>query len=78
MTQVHVFRGQDRVFGFTLEEQGANLPPRYGPWTTFKTIELHRDEPYQGVDVAACLDDISTYGFHLTAAHKRITQLVAE
>ncbi len=75
MARVHVLRGQDRVFGFTLDEQGTNLPRQYGPWTPFKTIELYHDEPYQGVDVGACLDDISKYGFHLTAAHKRITDL---
>src|ERR1700722_16914134 len=75
MARVHVLRGQDRVFGFTLDQQGTNLPRQYGPWTTFKTIELHNDEPYQGVDVSVCLEDISKYGFHLTAAHKRITHL---
>jgi len=75
MARVHVLRGQDRVFGFTFDEQGTNLPRQYGPWTTFKTIELHHDEPYQGVDVSVCLDDISKHGFHLTAAHKRITHL---
>lgn len=75
MALVHVFRGQERVFGFTLDQQGVNLPARYGPWTTFKTIELHHDEPYQGVDVTPCLDDISQHGFHLTAAHQRITHL---
>jgi len=75
MARMHVLRGQDRVFGFTLDEQGANLPRQYGPWTPFKTIELYHDEPYLGVDVSACLDDISKYGFHLTAAHKRITDL---
>jgi hypothetical protein len=75
MARVHVLRGQDRVFGFTLDEQGKNLPQQYGPWTAFKTIALHHDEPYQGVDVSVCLDDISKHGFHLTAAHKRITHL---
>ena len=73
MARVHVLRGQDCVFGFTLDEQGTNLPRQYGPWTTFKTIELHHDEPYQGINVSVCLDDISKHGFHLTAAHKRIT-----
>ena len=75
MARVHVLRGQDRVFGFTLDEPGTSLPRQYGPWTAFKTIELHHDEPYQGVDVSVCLDDISKHGFHLTAAHKRITHL---
>lgn len=78
MARVHVLRGQDRVFGFTLDEQGTNLPRQYGPWTTFKTIELHHDEPYQGVDVSVCLDDIGKHGFHLTAAHQRITHLALE
>jgi hypothetical protein len=72
---VHAFRGRDRVFGFTRDEQGTNLPGPYGPWTMFKTIELHHDEPYQGVDVSACLDDIGKHGFHLTDAHERITHL---
>src|ERR1700744_462489 len=75
MARVHALKGQDRVFGFTLDEQGSNLPRQYGPWTPFKTIELYHDEPYLGVDVSACLDDIGKYGFHLTAAHKRITDL---
>ncbi|HEY4262023.1 MAG TPA: patatin-like phospholipase family protein [Schlesneria sp.] len=75
MAKVHVFRSQNRVFGFTVDEQGTNLPLQYSPWTSFKTVELYHDEPYQGVDVTACLDDISKHGFHLTAAHKRITHL---
>lgn len=75
MARVHVLRGQDRVFGFTFDEHGASLPLQYGPWTAFKTIELYHDEPYRGVDVSVCLDDINKYGFHLTAAHKRITDL---
>lgn len=70
---VYVFRGQGRVFGFTLDEQAANLPGQFGPWIAFKAIEAHRDEPYRGVDVNACLDDIDRHGFHLTDAHVRIT-----
>jgi NTE family protein len=75
MARVHVLRGQDRVFGFTFDEQGTNLPRQYGPWTTFKTIELYHDEPYLGVDASVCLEDISKHGFHLTSAHQRITHL---
>ncbi len=72
MAIVHAFRSQDRVFGFTLDAEGANLPPAYGPWAPFKTIELYHDEPHQGVDAGECLDDIARYGFHLTQAHRRI------
>ena len=69
MATVHVLRGQDPLFA--LDEQGTNLPRQYGPWTTFKTIELHHDESYQGVDVSVCLDDTRKHGLHL-AAQKRI------
>jgi len=72
---VHTFKGQGRVFGFTLEEAGTNLPQRCGPWTLFKSIEMQRDEPHAGVNVNACLDDIDAHGFHLTDAHQRITHL---
>lgn len=78
MALVHVLRGKDRVFGFTLDERGANLPEQYGPWTSFKMIELYHDEPYQGVDVDACLGDLERHGFHLTSAHQRITHLALE
>jgi hypothetical protein len=63
MAKVHVLRGQDRVFGFTLDEQGTNLPRQYGPWTAFKTIELYHDEPYQGVDVTICWTTSASMGF---------------
>ena len=75
MTQVYAFKGQDRVFGFTRDDQAANLPDQYGPWTLFKTLELYHDEPHPGVDARECLDDIEAHGFHLTSAHKRITDL---
>lgn len=66
------------MFGFTLDEQATKLPQKYGPWTPFKTIELHHDEPFPGVDVDACLDDLDRHGFHLTSAHQRITPLALE
>lgn len=74
---VHTFRGQGRVFGFTTSPDGENLPAQYGPWTAFKTIGMHRDEPQAGVDVNACLEDIETHGFHLTDAHVRIPPMTA-
>jgi hypothetical protein len=72
--RVHIFRGPGRVFGFTENENGANLPQKFAPWTSFKQIELSRDgEPVPGVNAAECLDDIEAHGFHITDAHKRIT-----
>ena len=72
--RVHIFRGIGRIFGFTEDETGENLPSQYGPWTAFKTLEMTRGEAQPGVNVDECLDDIDDYGFHLTDAHVRITQ----
>jgi hypothetical protein len=65
------------VFGATEQATGANLPVQYGPWSTFKTIELDRSgEPTPGVNANECLDDIEKHGFHITDAHVRITESV--
>ena len=71
---VHLFRGPGRVFGFTQDATGANLPQRFAPWTSFKSIELTRDQPTPGVNTNECLDDIEQHSFHITDAHTRITQ----
>ncbi len=72
--QIHIFRGPGRVFGFTTDAAGANLPQNYAPWSAFKTIELRRGERTPGVDSDECLDDIEVYGVHITDAHVRITE----
>lgn len=71
---LYIFRGPGRVFGFTADETGENLSPRYAPGVLFKQLELSRDTPTPGVDSAECLDDIEQYGFHVTDAHVRITE----
>ena len=70
--KVHAFRGPGRVFGFTPDATGGNLPGIYAPWTAFKVLEMHQDEPHAGVDVNECLADIAANGFHLTDAHVRV------
>jgi hypothetical protein len=70
---VHIFRGPGRVFGFTLDEAGANLPAMFAPWVSFRSVELSRDQATPGVKSAECLDDIAKHGFHITDAHARIT-----
>ena len=72
--QVHIFRGPDRIFGFTAHSDGTNLPSQYAPWTAFKTIELTRGTTQAGVNVTECLDDIEKHGFHLTDVHVRTTE----
>ena len=73
---VYIFRGPGRVFGFTANATGANLPARFAPWVSFKSVELSRDKPNPGVDPGACLDDIEKHGIHITDAHVRITDQV--
>ena len=73
--QVHIFRGTGRVFGFTGDDAGTNLPTQYGPWSPFKTLDMNRgEEPRAAIDTNECLDDIEKHGFHLTDAHVRITE----
>jgi len=72
--QVHIFRGPGRIFAFTTQPAGENLPQKYAPWAAFKTIELRKDERTPGVDVNECLDDIAAHGVHVTDAHVRITE----
>ena len=73
--QVHIFRGQGRVFGFTEDKAAADLPSRYGPWIDFKTVEMNKGVATPGgVSTDECLDDIERYGYHLTDAHVRITE----
>jgi hypothetical protein len=72
--QVHIFRGPDRIFGFTAQSDGTNLPSQYAPWTVFKTMDLTIGTTQAGVNVTECLDDIQKHGFHLTDAHVRITE----
>ncbi len=71
---VHIFRGPGRVFAFTTDPSGANLPPKYHPWAAFKSIELRKGMPTPGVDVDDCLSDLEVHGVHITDAHVRITE----
>lgn len=71
--QVYIFRGTGRIFGFTAQSSGENLPTRYAPWDAFKAVEMREGEPMPGVDVDECLADLEAFGMHITDAHVRIT-----
>lgn len=74
---IHIFRGPGRVFSFTEDGTGANLPSQFCPWSAFKAIDLSLDgEPRPGVETKECLEDIEKHGFHITDAHVRITERV--
>ena len=70
--KIHIFRGPGRIFGFTENASGENLPAKYAPWAAFKTLEMTRGQAQPGVNVDECLDDIGKFGLHLTDAHVRI------
>lgn len=72
--QVFIFRGEGRVFGFTRDSGGGNLPTKQGSWSAFKSVELVRGQTQTGVNVEECLDDIEQHGVHVTDAHVRITE----
>jgi len=66
--QVHIFRGEGRVFALTPDREGRNLPAKHGPWSAFKSVELVRAKIQPGVNVEECLDNIEQH------AHVRITE----
>ena len=71
---IHIFRSIDRIYACTQESSGSNLPRKFEPWTTFKSLELQRGQAQPGLNVDECLDDIERYGVHVTKAHVRITE----
>lgn len=71
--RVHLFRGPGRVFCFTSDPKGTNLPPQFAPWSLFKSVEMRQGETMPGVDVDECLADLEAFGVHVTDAHVRIT-----
>lgn len=73
--RAHLFKGLGRVFAVSIDPTGGNLPQKYAPWDIFKTLDLQRGEPTPGLDVDECLDDLETYGVHVTDAHIRITEV---
>ncbi len=74
---VHIFRGPGRVFGFTEDETGANLPAKFAPWAAFKSLEVEMgSQPNPSFNTEECLQDIEAHGFHITDAHVRITDKV--
>jgi len=71
---VYIFRGLGSVFAVTESADGQNLPTRWAPWNSFKSLEMVKGAPQLGIDVDECLEDIAKHGFYLTDAHVRITE----
>lgn len=68
---VFVFKSTQnpKVYGFTVDATGANLPGEQGPWVPFKSIEMKAGEKGRiGVDTDAVLMGIADNGYYLTAA----------
>lgn len=71
--QARIFRGEGRVFAFTLDSGGNNLPAEHGPWSAFKSLELMCSRTQPGVNIEECLDGIEQHGLHVTDPDVRIT-----
>ncbi len=64
--KVYVFSGPKRVFGFTEDVDGANLPTQQGLWKSFGELDMNRGEtPRIAVNTDEALDDIERQGYHL-------------
>ena len=71
---VYVFKGTNRLLGFTTNSSGDNLPTGQGPWILANRLNMSReDDPRPIVHTTACLDDIEMYGFHITDGQRRVT-----
>ena len=69
--KVYVFNSAKnlKVYGFTPDATGANLPAEQGPWKAFKSLDMNSGEtPRSGVNSDAVLIGIHDRGYYLTAA----------
>jgi|tagenome__1003787_1003787.scaffolds.fasta_scaffold20104194_2 hypothetical protein len=68
---VYVFNSTQnpKLYGFTADATGANLPSENGPWILFKSLKMNAGEKGRiGVDTDAVLMGISDRGYYLSAA----------
>lgn len=73
--QVHIFKGKGRIYGFTEDATGANLPSQHGPWSQHKTLDMNRGEtPRIAVNTDEALDDIEKQGFHVIRTEIVVTE----
>jgi hypothetical protein len=75
---VYVFKGTDRIVGFTADVTGGNLPTWKGPWELTTCLQMTKeDDPRPLVDTKDCFEDIEMHGFHITDGKRRITDSLA-
>jgi hypothetical protein len=75
---VYVFNSAKnaKVYGFTSDATGANLPAQEGPWNPFKSLEMNAGEKGRiGVDTDAVLMGIADRGHYLTAAEIKFEEI---
>ena len=66
--RVHMFQGEDGLYGFTPQDDGGNLPAEYSPWRPLKSVEMvaERTAPRMGVHEAEILAAIKRQGYCIT------------
>ncbi len=64
-----------KVYGFTADASGANLPDDQAPWIPVKSMEMLPGEPSRiGLDAHAVLMGIADNGYYVTAAEINISE----
>jgi len=73
--RVHVFSSEQssKLFGFTPDQKGQNLPGAQGPWRYFKSVDLSSGgADLIGESKANIQSGIEINGFHIAGAEIRV------
>jgi hypothetical protein len=64
--RIYLFKSEvdAEVFGFTIDETGANLPDRFAPWRSFGDLITSSSKPLLGIGLTATAT-IKRDGFYL-------------
>jgi hypothetical protein len=74
---VYVFKGADRLLGFTTDPSGSNLPTSQGQWSLVNRLTMARDDdPRPIVQTHECLNDLEMHGFHITRNFRSVTDSI--
>jgi hypothetical protein len=78
--RVHMFQGEDGLYGFTPRDDGSNLPAEYSPWRPLKSVKVIPDctAPRIGANETEVLAAIKRQGYCITDVRIEIKETPAE
>lgn len=73
--RIYIFKSSTpKLYGFTPDQTGFNLPADGGPWTLLKTSDANpNDGPRIGISSQAILEGVRQQGYHLGLFEVRTT-----